>query len=239
MDQIAILVADDTALLRRLLVERLGREGDIKIVAEAEDGQAAVDLARTTCPDVVILDLDMPGLNGVQAAQQIVADLPSVGVVLLTAHEQLAALGRLSGASECMDKRCTPQEIAAAVRRAATSARAASPLPPAPASTPVSAERAAAPSMAALIDRLAGPAALTERERAVVEKMVATELTAGQIARALGAEFGRSMSESAIKHALERALNKMQIEPRTRAALIRRVLDVGSDSAATANTATV
>lgn len=217
MQAIQTLIADDTALLRRLLVDRLGREGDIHIVAEAGDGREAVELARETSPDVAILDFDMPNLNGIQAAQKIVAERPCVGVVLLTAHAHLVTLGVLSGASECLDKACSPQELAAAVRRAFVAGRGQQ---PAPATLP-------GPGVGSLtekVERLAARSGLTDRERAVVVRMVTTEMTAAQVARSLTAE-GSPTTEAGVKHTLGRAIQKLGIEPRTRAALIRRVLD--------------
>lgn len=227
MRQIQTLIADDTALLRRLLADRLGREGDIRIVAEAGDGREAVDMARLTSPDVAILDLDMPNLNGIQAAQEIVAERPCVGVVLLTAHAHLAMLGVLSGASECLDKACSPHDLAAAVRRAFAAGRgqrqqAPAPPPPPPAAGPSAGDLSA--SLTAKAERLATRAGFTDREKAVVVRMVTTEMTAAQVARALSAE-GSPATEAAVKHTLGRAIQKLGIEPRTRAALIRRVLD--------------
>ena len=213
MTRVRTLIADDTGLLRRLLAQQLSREADIEIVGEAADGREAIDLARTSRPDVVLLDLDMPVLNGIQAAQRIAANQPGVGIVLLTGHEQLAQLGRLSGASECLDKRCTPEELAQAIRRAAAARRAAP-------------ERSnGSRDVQAILGRLTAQYALTARERTVVDRMVTTEMTAAQMARAMSDEEGVPMTESAVKHALDRALNKMGVEPRTRAALIRRVLD--------------
>src|SRR5688500_18576888 len=111
MQIIRVIIADDTALLRRLLGDRLNREPGISIVGEANDGREAVELTARMKPDVAILDLDMPHLNGIQAAQRILSQTPSVKIILLTGHEQLASLGRLSGASVCLDKTCSIAEI--------------------------------------------------------------------------------------------------------------------------------
>jgi DNA-binding NarL/FixJ family response regulator len=210
---IRTIIADDTALLRRLLATQLAREADIEIVGEAEDGRQAVDLAQKLRPDIVIMDLEMPHLNGTQATERILAQTPHVRVILLTGHESLAALGRLAGASEFLNKNCTPQELAAAIRRVHAS-RVTSPT-----------ERGGAADHGLAIEQIATRSGLTERERAVIEKMVDTELTIQQVARTLSESTESPVTESAVKHALERAMVKLRIEPRTRAALVKYVLE--------------
>jgi DNA-binding NarL/FixJ family response regulator len=220
MPNIRILVADDTTLIRRLLAGQLAREPGFEVVGEAEDGRAAVELARSSRPDIILMDLNMPYLNGVEATERILAQQPTVKVILLTAHEDLAALGRLSGAAESLDKSCTPQEIAAAIRQVYATARAAA--------QSNAADASPNETHAAAIQRLAARHALTERERAVVEKVVTTDLTIGQIAMALSAEAKTEVTSSSVKHTLERAMTKLRVEPRTRAALVKHVLDFGS-----------
>lgn len=207
MGRIRTLIADDTALLRHLLSAQLSREPDIDVVGVASDGDEAVDAALRLRPDVVVMDLEMPGRNGTQATEAIVTRLPSTRVILLTAHESLAPLGRLAGAHRSLLKSCTPAELADAVR---TTARASRLEPGAPTDV----------SIAAIASRHG----LTERERLVVEQAVNTELTVRQIAVALLEATGQSFSESAVKHTLERAMVKMRVEPHTRAALVRHLL---------------
>jgi DNA-binding NarL/FixJ family response regulator len=210
---IRTLIADDTALLRRLLASQLARESDIEIIGEAEDGRQAVELTHKLRPDVVVMDLEMPHLNGTQATERILAQMPHVRVVLLTGDESLAPLGRLAGATECLIKNCTPQELAEAIRRSHASRGAASP------------DRGGGTDRRIALDLIATRSGLTERERSVVEKMVDTERTIQQIARNLSDEAGVPVTESAVKHALERAMVKLRIEPRTRAALVKYVLE--------------
>ncbi|HEU4754049.1 MAG TPA: response regulator [Armatimonadota bacterium] len=212
MARTQVLVAEDTTLLRKLLIQQLARETDIEVIGEAAHGREAVDLALRLRPQVVVMDLLMPFLNGVQATERITARYPEIRVVLLTAHEDLASLGRLGGAYECLVKGCTPQELVAAIRRA----QAAAPR----------ARGGAGPASGyeAAVEHLAMRAGLTRREKAVAERVVLTELTLQQIGQALSAEWGEPVTESAVKHALERVMTKMVIEPRTRAALIKHVV---------------
>jgi DNA-binding NarL/FixJ family response regulator len=87
MTGVRILIADDHELVRRGLVTTLGDVPGWSIVAEAENGRRAVELARSTQPDVAILDMTMPELNGLEATRQILADRSSTRVLILTAHE--------------------------------------------------------------------------------------------------------------------------------------------------------
>jgi DNA-binding NarL/FixJ family response regulator len=87
MTGVRILIADDHELVRRGLVTTLGDVPGWTVVAEAENGRRAVELARSTQPDVAILDMTMPELNGLEATRQILADRSSTRVLILTAHE--------------------------------------------------------------------------------------------------------------------------------------------------------
>jgi DNA-binding NarL/FixJ family response regulator len=213
MAAIRILVAEDQRLMRRLLTTQLSLEPGFTIVGEAVDGREAVQLALKERPDVVLMDLHLPNLNGIQATERIVAQHPDIRVIIVTALEELASIGRVAGASECLDKGCTPQELVAAVRRvhAARSQGASF-------SSNGSAHRTA-------IEHFSMRASLTPREKTVLERVVTTELTAQQIAAALSSELGEKVTSAAVKHTLQRVMNKLGIEPRTRAALVKRVLE--------------
>ncbi|MGH8261208.1 MAG: response regulator [Steroidobacteraceae bacterium] len=87
MAVLRILIADDHELIRRGLAAALGDRPEWTIVAEAADGRQAVALATRTMPDIAVLDLTMPGLNGLEATRQIRAALPRVRVLIVTAHE--------------------------------------------------------------------------------------------------------------------------------------------------------
>ena len=218
MPQTNILIADDTTLIRYLLAEQLGSISDFNVIGTAEDGREAVDLALKLRPDVIVMDLDMPYLNGIFATERIIARYPHIRVILLTAHSQLGAIGKFSGAFECMNKSCTPQELIAAIRRArAAGVEQAAESP----------ERGAAHQTA--LERVAQRANLTEREKRALEKIVLTEMTAEQIAHALSQEMAQEVTVSSVKHAIERAATKLRVEPRTRSALVKYVLDFDAE----------
>jgi DNA-binding NarL/FixJ family response regulator len=86
MRRIRILIADDHKLMRaglRLLIEQ---QSDISVIGEAGDGRETVSLAKSQRPDVVVMDISMPNLNGIEAAHQITQDHPEIGVVILSMH---------------------------------------------------------------------------------------------------------------------------------------------------------
>ena len=81
---IRVLIADDHPLARAGLAQMLGELADITVVGAAHDGEQAVTLAHETCPDVVLMDLEMPVLDGIGATRRLAADLPGVRTVVLT-----------------------------------------------------------------------------------------------------------------------------------------------------------
>ena len=83
---VRIVIADDHRIVREGLRHLLEKRTDFKVVAEAADGESAVRLARELSPDVVIVDISMPGLNGVEATRRIVAERPGVKVLALSMH---------------------------------------------------------------------------------------------------------------------------------------------------------
>lgn len=117
---ISVLVVDDQALIRSAVADLVGRAEDVTVVGEAADGRAGVDAARRLHPDVVLMDIRMPVLDGVAATREICEDPELVGVrvlVLTTFEEDAYIVGALrAGASGFLGKGSTPDEIVAAVR---------------------------------------------------------------------------------------------------------------------------
>jgi DNA-binding NarL/FixJ family response regulator len=85
---IRVLIADDHAVVRQGLSQICNAEPDMQVVGQAADGQEACRLAREHHPDVVVIDINMPVLDGVQATRQLMTDLPDTGVIILTMHRQ-------------------------------------------------------------------------------------------------------------------------------------------------------
>ena len=117
---IRVLIVDDEAISRLGVAALLDPAEDIEVLGEAADGREGVDLARSFEPDVVLMDLAMPEMSGVEATRRIVQKNPRTAVVLLsgnTAEEQILE-GLRAGAIGYLSKRTDPREIAEAIRRA-------------------------------------------------------------------------------------------------------------------------
>jgi two-component system response regulator NreC len=117
---IRVLLADDHTIVRQGVRLCLEAMGDIEVVAEAEDGQVAVQLASELKPDVAVMDLTMPRLNGVEAIRQIKRDSSAVEVVVLSVHDSEAYVVQAlrAGAVGYVLKRNAATELAAAIRAA-------------------------------------------------------------------------------------------------------------------------
>ena len=115
---IRIIVADDQNIMREGLCSLLEKHADIEVVAEASTGRAAVELARKLRPDVVIMDITMPDLNGIQATRQIISECPGVRVIALSVHsERQFVEGMLeAGANGYLLKDCAARDLASAIR---------------------------------------------------------------------------------------------------------------------------
>lgn len=115
---IRILLADDQGIVRQGLRSLLEKEADMEVVGEAEDGHKALELVQELVPDVVIMDITMPSLNGVEATRQIVHKFPKVKVIALSIHSnrQFVISMLKAGASGYMLKECLFDELVEAVR---------------------------------------------------------------------------------------------------------------------------
>jgi len=196
---IRVVLADDHAMVRRGLEQLLSGQPDIEVVGTAPDGAVAVALVRQTQPDVVLMDLQMPVLDGVEATKQIVADSGDTQVVVLTSFSDseriVAAID--AGAVGYLLKDAEPEDVIEGLRAAA---RGESPLHP----------RAARQLLTA---RSSGPGVeLTPRERQVLA-LVRAGLANKQIARRL------AISERTVKAHLTSVFQRIGVLDRTQAAL--------------------
>lgn len=118
MKRIAVLLVDDHTVVRQGLRALLESEGDMKVVGEAENGRQAVGLAKTTLPDVVVMDVAMPVLNGIEATRQIAKHLPSAKVLGLTSYGDDDCVTQLmqAGASGFLIKQTAAEDLLKAIR---------------------------------------------------------------------------------------------------------------------------
>jgi CheY-like chemotaxis protein/anti-sigma regulatory factor (Ser/Thr protein kinase) len=125
--QITVVLVEDHALVRQTLADALDRQPDLSVVAESADGEQAVEAVETYRPQVVVMDVNMPKLNGVQATRIVKKRFPEVQVVGLTVHDDLATRQAMldAGASACLSKNAPVEVLLETIRR---QARLAQPL---------------------------------------------------------------------------------------------------------------
>lgn len=200
---IRIVIADDHAVVRTGLAGLLDTVDDIDVVGAATNGEEAVELARSLRPDLVLMDLQMPRLDGVQATRLIVEERTGADVLILTSysdgHRLLAAID--AGAVGYLLKDAEPSDLVAGIRAAA---RGESPIDP-------KAARHLFTSRSSRRDPGA-PEQLSTREREVLQ-LVLQGLANKQIARRLG------ISERTVKGHLTSTFQRIGVSDRTQAAV--------------------
>jgi two-component system response regulator NreC len=120
MNRVRVLIADDHALVRAGLCALLKSQPDLEVVGEAEDGVAAWGLCRKLHPDVVVMDLNMPGRGGISATEDIRSEYANIKVVVLTMYddETYIRMAHLAGASAFVLKKALATELIQAIRAA-------------------------------------------------------------------------------------------------------------------------
>jgi two-component system response regulator NreC len=118
---IRVLIADDHKIMLAGLRSLLEKQTDFEVVGEAENGRKAVQMAQEKTPDVVVMDVSMPDLNGIEATKQIIESLPDTRVIALSMHsDKRFVMGMLrAGASGYLLKDCASQELANAIAQVA------------------------------------------------------------------------------------------------------------------------
>ena len=206
---IRVLLVDDHAMVRRGMRDFLSLHEDIEVVGEAADGATGVEQAKALRPDIVVMDLMMPNLDGIEATGRIKAVLPDVEVIALTSfiEESRVVAAIEAGASGFLLKDAEADELAAAIRSAAAGEVH---LDPAVAS--IVARRMRDGGRGSAVDQADGIGTLTARERDVLAR-VARGYPNRQIASDLG------ITERTARTHVSNILAKLGLASRTQAAL--------------------
>jgi DNA-binding NarL/FixJ family response regulator len=224
LSRIRVLLVDDDDLMRAGLRSVLSSDATIEVVGEAGDGRAALKCVRELGPEIVLMDVRMPDVDGISATREVLATHPDVKVVILTTFEEDDYIfGALSaGASGFLLKRTSPEELIAGLHTVAAGDSLLSPPVTRRVIERMAREPAAEASSSERLD------VLTPREREVLE-LVARGLSNGEIAR----EF--VIEESTVKTHMKRILMKLQLRDRVQAVIFAyesRLVWPGSKTAA-------
>ena len=205
-DAIRVLLVDDHAVVREGLRNFLALQDGLEIVGEASDGNEAIEQAQRLEPDVILMDLRMPGLDGIGAMRQLRARSPASRVIVLTSflEDERVLPAIQAGAAGYLLKNVAPAELARAIRAAHAGEAIIDPT-------------AAARLVQAIADdarpRIEEPERLTRRERDVLEL-----IARGQSNKRIALELG--ISEKTVKTHVGHLLAKLGVTDRTQAALM-------------------
>jgi DNA-binding NarL/FixJ family response regulator len=203
-EQISVLVVDDHPLFRQGVVHSIGTDPGLQVVGETASGEEALRLARELLPDVVLLDISMPGWNGLVTAQKITTACPAITIVMLTVSEDKDKLiaAFKAGARAYVLKGVSARELTQVVRTAASGEVYVSPS--------LAAEMLVSLTQTKAPDPLQE---LTDREREIL-RLIGSGLTNREIGDQI------FLSEKTIKHYVTNILQKLQVRSRVEAALL-------------------
>ncbi len=206
-DRIRVVIVDDHPLVREGLRKVLALDEEIEVIDEAGDGQGAINVARSLKPDIVLMDINMPGTNGIEATRVIKREMPSVGVIALTIHEEEEYILELvrAGVSGYVLKDIPPSRLIETIK---TVAKGDSVIDP-----------SITNKVLGEINRLSRHRRgkeewekITEREMDVL-KLMSQGCSNKEIARSL------SISEKTVKNHITNIFRKLQVDDRTQAVL--------------------
>ena len=201
---VRVLIVDDHAIVRKGIRALLSEAGGFEVVGEAENGQAAVLLAQETQPDVILMDLLMPGVDGIEATRQITSRQPESRILVLTsfAADNKVFPAIKAGALGYLLKDSSPDELVRAIRQVQRGEPSLHP----------TIARKLLQEIARPTEREPAPEALTARELEVLQ-LIAQGLSNQEIADRI------SVSESTVRAHVSRILGKLHLASRTQAAL--------------------
>lgn len=207
MEVINVLVADDHTLFRKGLHLLIQHQAGMEVVGEAANGPEAVSLAEELVPDVILMDIQMPGMSGIEATKKILQENPHIGIILVTMHDDADSVfsGMRAGARGYVMKGAEPQELTHAIEAAYRG------------------EVLLSPAIAAkLVNRFNGPSDsrqggvpyedLTPRELEVL-RLAAEGLSNKEIAVSM------VISEKTVKNRISNIFAKLRVNDRTQAVL--------------------
>jgi DNA-binding NarL/FixJ family response regulator len=204
---ITIVIVDDEALLRGAFRTMLETEDDLEVVGEAADGREAIEQARLRKPDVVLMDVRMPGMDGIEATRRLLEHGPGPRVLILTTFDldEYVYEAMRAGASGFMLKNSPPDQLAAAIRTVAAGEALLAPT----VTRRLIEEFVRRPRVGSEASELSE---LTERELEVL-KLIARALSNAEIAKLL------IVSEATVRTHVNRILSKLGVRDRTQAAV--------------------
>ena len=213
MERIAVLIVDDHPMFRLGLSTRLDTEEDLKVVGEASTGEEALELTARLAPDVVLMDLQMPGLGGIEATRRLRESAPSVAVLIVTMFDDESVFAAMrAGARGYLLKGAEPEEMARAIRAVANGEAIFSPTVAQRLIQYFGSARAEAPQMIF--------PELTDRERDVLA-LLAQGRTNAAIANQL------VLSPKTVRNYVSAIFSKLQVADRAEAMLRARDAGLG------------
>jgi DNA-binding NarL/FixJ family response regulator len=212
-----VLLVDDHALFRKGVADLLASEPEFELVGEAGDGNRAVEMARELMPDVILMDISMPGIDGLEATRRIKAEMPYVRIVILTVSESDDSLFEAikSGAQGYLLKTVEPEALLSTVSAVFRGEASISGAMAARLLQDLARESRPSPPPAPPVARL------TQREREVL-RLVAQGKSNKEIASAL------DIAENTVKNHLKNILEKLHLENRVQAATFALRQELGT-----------